>query len=216
MPKNTHLRMLRLVFVMLLASSISACFSFGSKDDVDESSPHYYIIDVDRGAVANQFPQDKVLLLKPVRVTSHYRSTSLVFRVGENEYQAQENHQFFSQPEQMFTEQLRRWLEKSGQFTLVTTDENAPADMVLDAAVTALYGDNREQFSPQAVLEMQFFLTTNNDGQTQPLFQTGLNIEVDIEETTAANVVKGWKQGLEEMLATLEDDFSGYFSKRSP
>ncbi len=88
--------------------------------------------------------------------------------------------------------------------------------MVLETSLTALYGDQREQFSPQAVLEMQFLLMSENTNSIVPLLQTGLRIEVDIDETTPTNVVKGWRQGLEELLATLEDDFSGYFSKRSP
>jgi ATP-dependent Clp protease ATP-binding subunit ClpA len=40
--------------------------------------------------------------------------------------------------------------------------------------------------------------------------------KIDIKETSAPNVVKGWKQGLEELLATVEDDLSGYFLKHSP
>jgi hypothetical protein len=90
------------------------------------------------------------------------------------------------------------------------------ADMILESAVTALYGDKREQFSPQSVLEMQFFLVDGDENTSQALFQTGLKTEVDIEETTPSNVVKGWKQGLEQLLMTLEEDLSGYFTKRSP
>jgi hypothetical protein len=136
--------------------------------------------------------------------------------VNENEYQPQANHMFLTEPQIMFTEQLKRWLQKSGQFSQVTTDETVPADMILESAVTALYGDKREQFSPQSVLEMQFFLVDGDENTSQALFQTGLKTEVDIEETTPSNVVKGWKQGLEQLLMTLEEDLSGYFTKRTP
>lgn len=201
--------------ILVLITMLTGCFGLGSKSD-DDDEPHYYIVDVDRGAVASEFPKNRVLLIKPVRVTSHYSSKPIVFRIGENEYQSQKNHLFFSEPQTMFTEQLKRWLQKSGQFSQVTTDESVAADMVLESAVTALYGDKREQFSPQAVLEMQFFLMDGKQETSQALFQTGLKVEVDVEKTTAENVVKGWKQGLEQLLATLEDDFSGYFSKRNP
>jgi hypothetical protein len=99
---------------------------------------------------------------------------------------------------------------------LVITDDNQPADMDLEVALTALYGESREQFSPQSTLEMQFFLTLNTDKSNKVLFQTGLRIDIDIEQTTPAAVVKGWNIGLKELLFTLEDDFSGYFSKLSP
>ena len=198
-----------------MLSLLTGCFGWGSKKS-DDNEPHYYVIDVDRGSVASHFAKDQVLRLKPVRITSHFRNKAIVFKVGDDEYRAQANHQFFSDPQEMFTEQLKRWLQKSGVFSQVIMDENAPADMVLETAVTALYGEQREQFSPQAVLEMQFFLTASGNNTNQTLFQTGLRIDINIDETTPPNVVKGWKQGLEELLATVEDDFRDYFSKRSP
>ncbi|MCJ8275053.1 MAG: ABC-type transport auxiliary lipoprotein family protein, partial [Psychrosphaera sp.] len=148
--------------------------------------------------------------------TSHFRGKTIVFRVGENEFRSQAPHELFSEPEEMFTEQLRRWLQKSGLFSKVVTKQDEHADLILETAVTALYGEQRKQFSPQAVLEMQFFLSSAEEDNERVLFQTGLRIDVDVEIATPANVVKGWKEGLEELLATVEDDFSGYFSKRTP
>lgn len=209
-------RFVQLLFLASLISLLTGCFGLGSKDDDDDDTPHYYIIDVDRGAVAAEFAKDRVLYIKPVKMTSHFRGKNIVFRVGENEFRSTENHEFFSAPEEMFTEQLKRWLQKSGLFSNVVTTLDTPADLVLETAITAFYGEKREQFSPQSVLEMQFFLTSSEDEGEQVLFQTGLRIDVDVASATPPNVVKGWKDGLEELLATVEDDFSGYFSKRTP
>jgi cholesterol transport system auxiliary component len=209
-------RFVQLLFLASLISLLTGCFGLGSKDDDDDDTPHYYIIDVDRGAVAAEFAKDRVLYIKPVKMTSHFRGKNIVFRVGENEFRPTENHEFFSAPEEMFTEQLKRWLQKSGLFSNVVTTLDTPADLVLETAITAFYGEKREQFSPQSVLEMQFFLTCSEDEGEQVLFQTGLRIDVDVASATPPNVVKGWKDGLEELLATVEDDFSGYFSKRTP
>jgi cholesterol transport system auxiliary component len=209
-------RFVQLLFLASLISLLTGCFGLGSKDDDDDDTPHYYIIDVDRGAVAAEFAKDRVLYIKPVKMTSHFRGKNIVFRVGENEFRPTENHEFFSAPEEMFTEQLKRWLQKSGLFSNVVTTLDTPADLVLETAITAFYGEKREQFSPQSVLEMQFFLTSSEDEGEQVLFQTGLRIDVDVASATPPNVVKGWKDGLEELLATVEDDFSGYFSKRTP
>ncbi|MFW5425665.1 MAG: ABC-type transport auxiliary lipoprotein family protein [Methylophagaceae bacterium] len=194
---------------------LNGCLGLGSKEESDDT-PHYYVIDVDRGAVASRFVENRVLYLKPVKLTSHFRGQTIVFRIGDNEYQQQMPNQFFSSPQDMFTEQLKRWLQKTGLFSQVVVNDDIAADMILETAVTALYGDDREQFSPQAVIEMQFFLLEADQNKTQPLFQTGLNVEVDIAETTPTNVVKGWKQGLEQLLSTVEDDLSDYFSKRKP
>jgi len=206
----------RVLTLFFLVSMLSGCFGFGSKEAVNDDAPRYYVLDVARGSVATEFAKDRVLLLKPVRVTSLYREKTLMFRVGDNEYRPQPPHQFFTDPSEMITEQLRRWLQKTGLFSQVIITNDVPADMVLEAAVTALYGEQREQFSPQAVLEMQFFLMSNDENNTKPLFQTGLRVDVDIEQSTPENVVKGWQQGLEELFSTVEDDFSGYFTKLNP
>ncbi len=205
----------RAVGLLVLISLLTGCFGLGSKDD-DDDTPHYYVIDIDRGVVASEFAKNRVLKIKPVRMTPHFRGKTVVFRVGDDEYRQQVPHEFFSDPGEMFTEQLKRWLQKSGLFSQVIVDDSTPADMILETAVTALYGDQREQFSPQAVLEMQFFLLAADQNNAQALFQTALRIDVDIAETTPPNVVKGWKQGLEQLFATVEDDFRGYFSKRTP
>ncbi|NOQ93484.1 MAG: ABC transporter [Methylophaga sp.] len=204
----------KLAFILMMASLLTGCLGLGSKEE-DDGQPHYYVIDVDRGAIAASFAKNRVVRIKPVRITSHFRGQDIVFKVGDDEYQRQERHQFFSEPEEMFTGQAKRWLQKSGLFSQVITDDGN-ADMVMEIAVTKLYGDKREQFSPQAVLEMQFFLISDDGSNQQALFQTGLRIDIDIKETSAPNVVKGWKQGLEELLATVEDDLSGYFLKHSP
>ncbi len=206
---------IRCIGLITLLTLLTGCLGLGSKDESDDA-PHYYVIDVDRGSVASRFVENRVLYIKPVKLTSHFRGKTIVFRIGDNEYQQQVPHQFFSDPQDMFTEQLKRWLQKTGLFSQVVVSDNVPADMILETAVTALYGDDREQFSPQSVIEMQFFLLDADQNKIQPLFQTGLNVEVDIAEATPPNVVKGWKQGLEQLLSTVEDDLSDYFSKRKP
>ena len=197
----------------MLTSLLSGCFGWNSKPD-DEV--HYYVIDVNRSSVASEFVKNRVLLIKPVKLTSHFKTQNVVFKVGDNEFQPQPFDQFFSPPEEMFTEQLRRWLQRTGLFSSVIIDEKQPADMVLEVAVTALYGEVRQQFSPQSTLEMQFFLTSMDGDESKLLFQTGLRIDIDIDETTPSQVVKGWNIGLKELLFTLEDDLNGYFSKRNP
>jgi len=101
-------------------------------------------------------------------------------------------------------------------FSRVVTDENAKADLVLETAITAFYGEASERQLPQSVLEMQVFLMSADEDISQPLMQTGLRLEVDIKQATPQEVVRGWKIGLEELLVTLEEDFTAYFSKLSP
>ena len=209
---NTANISIKIMVISLLSIMLTACFSWGGGESEEADTPHYYVIDVDRGSVATEFARNRVLLLKPVRVVPHFKNTTIVFRVGENEYRAKTSHELFSEPQEMLTVQLKRWLQKSGIFSQVVSDESVAADYVLEPALTALYGEARAAYSPQAVIEMQFFMTAADDPKNL-LFQSGLRVETDIEKTTPSNVVMGWKQGLEELLTTLEQDFSGFFSK---
>jgi hypothetical protein len=211
---NHVCRTFRIGIVFSLAVILSACSGFGGKDrEPEDLEPRFYIVDVDRGQVAASFAQNRVVRIKPVRVTPNFRESTLMFRVGENQYQPQPPHQLLTLPQTMFTSQLQRWLAKSGIFSKVITDDSEPADFVLEAAVTRLYGDAREAYSPTAVLEMQFFLSPANEDRSQMLFQTGFRVDADIQETRPSLVVTGWQNGLEEILATLEQDLSDFFSK---
>jgi len=207
-------RLVLLFWLLTVTSLLTGCFGGTSKQD---EMPHFYTIDVDRGLVAETFVKKRVLFLHPVKLTSHYKSNQLVFRVGDNEYQPQASHEFIVDPQDMLTEQLRRWLQKSGLFSDVITKDFDKADMALETAVTAFYGERREQFSPQSVIEMQFFLTAEDEtGKRETLIQTGLRGEVDIDEVSPSAVVKGLKIGLGELLATFESDLSSFFEKRAP
>jgi len=209
---NILLRLVKIQTILILTLALSSCFSWGGGEEPVDDTPRYYVLDAERIGIAEQFARNRVLLINPVKVVPHFRDKTLVFRIGENEYKMMTPHQFVSSPEAMFTNQLKRWLQKSGLFSQVVTDDSIEADYVLDSAVTALYGERRAAFSPQAVLEMQFFMSKANQPENI-VFQTGLRVDVDIDSATPGKVVSGWKQGLNELLTTLEQDFSGYFSK---
>lgn len=202
------------VLVFILFSFLAGCFSFGGGDKETENiDPRFYIVDVDRGNVAIEFASNRVLRIKPIRIAPHYRTENIVFRLDDNEYKPQVGHLLLTDPQVMFTSQLQRWLSKSGLFSDVITDESQPADLVLEAAVTKFYGDDRAGYSPQAVLEMQFFMSPGNADRSKMLFQTGFRVDASIDKITQQAVVTGWQNALEEILATLEQDLSDYFAK---
>lgn len=209
---RNHSQKILLLFLSLL---LAGCFSFGGgeADDFD-SQPRLYIVEADRGNVAPQFAKDRVLLIKPIRVAPYFREPVIMFRVGDNQYAPQPPHELLTHPQAMFTAQVERWLAKSGLFSKVVTDEAEPHDLVLETGLTKLYGDARPAYPPLAVVEMQFFLSPAGvDADSKMLFQTGFRVDADIDETRPSEVVIGWKNGLEEILATLELDLSDYFAK---
>lgn len=205
--------------IVLMILNLTGCFgAMGTKpdDELTEEPQYFYVIDVDRGLKEHDKSAGKVLYLAPVKVTSQFRAKNLVFKVGDNAFQPQPEHEFFDTPEDMFITQLQRWLQKTGLFHAVIIDASQPADLTLETAVTGLYGVKIAEYRPQAIIEMQFFMTDRHATTDEVIFQTGLQIDIDIAETTPSNVVKGWKIGLKKLLSTLEDDLSGYFSDTTP
>lgn len=202
--------------VLLTPLLLTACFSLGGgkeKQPVDSQQPRFYVMDVDRGSVSTQQAVERILYLTDVSVSPQFAGNTLMLRVGDNEYAAQTGHEFIIDPQTMLTSQLERWLQKTGLFSRVIRQPSDSADMVMDVTLTALYGEKRQQFSPEAVIEMQFFLSSNTESARRLLFQTGFRVEVDIDETTPGKTVTGLQHGLEEILVALEQDLSDYFSR---
>ncbi|AFJ01314.1 Protein of unknown function (DUF330) [Methylophaga frappieri] len=195
---------------------LAGCFSFGGGEDldVDDNQPRLYIVEADRGSVASDFAVERTLLIKPVRVAPYFRETDIMMRVGENQYESRPPHELLTSPQTMFTAQLERWLAKSGLFSKVITDASEPHDLVLETGLTKLFGEARPAYPPQAVLEMQFFLSpAGSESEDRMLLQTGFRVDADINQSRPSEVIIGWKNGLEEILATLELDLKAYFAK---
>lgn len=202
--------------VLITPLLLTACFSFGGdreKQTVDSQQPRFYVLDVDRGSVSHQQAVERIVYLTDISVSPQFAGSTLIMRVGDTEYAAQTGHEFIVDPQTMLTSQLERWLQKTGLFSRVIRQTNDAADMVMDVTLTALYGEQRSQYSPEAVIEMQFFLSSNTESARRLLFQTGFRVEVDIEESTPGKTVTGLQHGLEEILVALEQDLSDYFSR---
>lgn len=201
----------RLLVISCLSLLLAGCFSFGLGDR-DDAEPQYYLLNADRGRSVTPQPAAPSITIVTVEVVSRYRDINLVYRVDDERYESVPGHEFIDQPARMFTAELKRWLEKSGLFSTVKvaeSGENAETDYVLQTAVSAFFGERRRQYSPLAVLEMQFFLS--KPGTEEPVFETGYLIEADIPEASPQQTVKGWNMALTETLGRLELDMGDFF-----
>lgn len=211
---------IRVITLLCVMFNLTGCFGLVNnkpeEDIVDQMPQQFYVIDVDRGLREHDRSDGRVLYLAPVVVTSQFRAKEIVFKMEDNAFQPQPDHQFFDTPESMLTTQLQRWLTKTGFFKRVVLDNSPQADYILEVAVTGLYGDKREGYPAESVLEMQFFMTDTHAKAEEVVFQTGLHIDIDIAETTPSNTVNGWEIGMRKLLSTLEDDLSSYFSNKTP
>ena len=208
------MRILQFILIGLLATTLMSCMSWrGNNRQVKSVAPAFYILEVDRGDVMPTMTGAPSLKLLPLIVTSKVKGRNIIFRTDERNYEAQSGHQFITPSEQMLSQQLQHWLAGSGLFSLVTTDEDLSTDLVLETAVTAFYGEARPNFSPAAVLEMQFFLRDTSAEQDDVGFESGLRVTSEVLALSPPEVVKGWRQALMKTLIALEVNLSDYFQQ---
>jgi hypothetical protein len=88
---------------------------------------------------------------------------------------------------------------------------------LLEGAVTALYGDFSDPTAPQAVMEIQFFLSDPLAANPPKiLFQTGFRIEAEIPEPTSQALIQGWNNSLQGILQNFENDLRQFFKSSLP
>ena len=98
------MKVIRTMMALLIMLSLTGCFGgMNSKPDealvATEVPQQFYVIDVDRGLKEHDRSEGRVLYLAPVVVTSQFRAKNIVFKVEDNAFQPQPDHEFFDTPE---------------------------------------------------------------------------------------------------------------------
>ena len=97
-----------------------------------------------------------------ISVVSPFDTKSWVFMVDEARFQKDFYNEYISMPGEMITTATRQWLEQSGIFQFVNTNNNNLfANYVLQGNVEELFIDIRKE--PKVVIRINYLLTTNLD-----------------------------------------------------
>lgn len=201
--------------VWLFALVLGGCSFFGNKDLAKD----YYALEVER-VLEQPSPKarERVLEVAPFRISPRYRGQALVYRKANSWYRTAEEQAFILSPQILITDQVSRYLRHSGLFGAVVEGESRlQVTHLLEGAVTALYGDFSDPTAPQAVMEIQFFLSDPLAANpSKILFQTGFRIEAEIPEPTSQALIQGWNNSLEGILQKFEDDLRELFKSSLP
>lgn len=201
MKKTSYL----LLGLLLVASLTAACVNLKNRPLERRS----FVLEVQRDAQPRE-DNGKLLRLGRLGITPVYGGKGLVYRLENGEVQSDYYNEFFSSPELMLSLELSRWLRKAAFADVVPQDSAAIADASLEGVVTALYGDFRKA-TPEAVVEMQFFLVDERGG-TGVLFNRTYLQRQPLEESSPEAVVKGMNLAVEKIYSELESDMSSALS----
>jgi cholesterol transport system auxiliary component len=172
---------------------------------------HYYVLQASPRA-AEARPGDgkgekEVLKVGRFRVSPLYEGKEFVYRKDDLGYVSDFYNVFFIAPGALITEEVRRWLAGSGRFQHVMDPaSHAAGALLLEGAVSSLYGDFREEKNPRAVLEIQAILMRDAEGGGRVIFKKDYRQEAPLPDRKPATLARGWSEGLERILTALEED----------
>jgi cholesterol transport system auxiliary component len=176
---------------------------------IERSYPdkHYFVLEAGANSSPSDSSANETLQVSSIRVSPRYADRSFVYRTSEAGYEADFYNQFLVSPASLITEEVRKDLTASQVFKYVISASNSlQPSYVLEGTVNALYGDFRNANSPRAVLEMEFFLTSEIPAKPGILMQKRYAKALPLTGRTPEALVKGWNEALEEILTALVTD----------
>ena len=150
----------------------------------------------------------ETLRMGNVRVAA-YAGSALVYRLDEVQYTSDPYHAFIADPGAMLGNRMAAWLDRKGPFKTVTQPGSiTPAQYVLEATVTDLYGDFREGRRPAAVMTVQFVLIDEASASPKVVQERTIASRVDLSHASPDALVRGYGKALEEILLQLVPELS--------
>lgn len=190
---------------------LSACM----KLDRTPVERRFYDLSPQRTGEVRQGMTDHALKVRRFMISPRYEGRELVYKTGDTRFEADYYDLFFVSPAAMLTQDLRAWLKASGLFPdVIDPASMAHSPLTLEGMVNALYGDYTGG-GPQAVVEMQFFLIDDTEGDNAIAFSKTYERRVAIPGKDEDALVAGMEQGVAEVFAALEADLAGALAPRA-
>lgn len=189
--------------IVVLVIFFSGCVSLEQK----YPDKRYFVIEIHDAGRASPAQSDRVLLVSNLHISPRYAGTGFVYRTSETAYESDFYNEFLSSPGTMISEEVRKGLTAAPGFKyIIGPASDLTPNYVLEGSVNALYGDFRNLSSPAAVLEIEFFLRSDNPSNPGIALHKRYEKSVSIGQRSPDALAKGWDQALQEIVAKLVAD----------
>jgi ABC-type uncharacterized transport system auxiliary subunit len=170
----------------------------------------HYILDTQRASLAVAGNNTNILEVRRFTIASAFNSNSLIYRVGEFEYESDFYNEFLVSPTAMISEKVRNWLAESGVARRVLDPgSNIDPTHIIEGNVIALYGDIRTKSAPKAIMEIRIFLLeTKTETESGIVFGKTYTSSVGLESKKPEGLVSAFDRCLVEILTNLEQDLA--------
>jgi cholesterol transport system auxiliary component len=188
-------------------------FCFGCVS-LERSYPEkrYFVIEVKESKKGNEKANpggEEILSMANLQISPRYADRGFVYRTSETEYEADFYNEFLTSPAVMISEEIRKALAATAKFKFVVGPSSSlTADYSLEGSINSLYGDFRKPTMPAAVLEIEFFLRSENPAQPGIVLQKRYMKSVPLTEKSPEALAKGWGEALETIVSMFVADWS--------
>jgi cholesterol transport system auxiliary component len=200
---KTKTLMVIFIGIMVLNFLLTGCVN------IDRRYPEkqFFVLDASRNEKLSASTSDAVLKIQRFHVASQFEGKDFVYRRGDLNYASDFYNEFLISPGVMIAEEVNKWLTQSGLFQQVISFLSLiEPTFYLEGVVSALYGDYRNNHSPEAVLEVQFFLVRNISARPVTVFEKTYRQKTVLKEKSPAALAEGWSRSLEHILSQFESD----------
>jgi cholesterol transport system auxiliary component len=192
----------------VLLTSVAASFLFSGCVSIEKSYPdkRYFVLDIAPDATAQNPAETGTLQIGSARVSPRYADKNFVYRRSDARFESDFYNEFLVSPGVLVAEELRQGLSQSGLFKFVVSSVNAlPPTHTLETVVNTLYGDFRDLGAPQAVMEIEFFLS-QEESPSGIVFHKRYHRTIPLKGRNPEALVQGWNQALEAISRSLVSD----------
>jgi hypothetical protein len=168
---------------------------------------HFYVLEVRPPATSGDVVRDEILQVSPLRISPRYQDRSFVYRISDGGFESDFYNQFIAPPAGLISEEIRKGLIGAQLFKYVISASNSQApSYVLEGTVNGIYGDFRNLNAPAAVIDLEFFLTSDVPTRPGVLMQKRYVQSVPVSSRSPEALIKSWDLALEEILTALSAD----------
>ncbi len=145
-----------------------------------------------------------ILEIQRFEVAEPFSGKEMVYRIGPLQYESDFYNTYFVPPASMIGGEVRRCLAGCGAFSqVVGRGSRLKADYLLEAEVTALYGDLSDPMAPKAVVEIAFLLLKPVSGGSEIVLARTWRSETVLEGRGGEALAEGLSVSLGEVMKGL-------------
>ena len=197
--------MKRTVFTLALMGLVSC--SLPTRAPV---TPTSWLVAPERTGEPLKTRSDLWLKVGSVSVAPPFDGRSLVYRISDQRYEKDFYNVYTTIPAEMIADSERQWLNKANIFSATVGQSNSFFPYyTLQATVNEFYGDYRVR--PEAVVSVEFFLTTQSGGTPKPMIGANrYSKRIPLKDNSPEALVLGQQQALAEIFKLYEEQLSKY------